>query len=65
MNEKEDTIATYIKNPLNTGQIPPKQRGACRHLLGEYDPELHAWANAVVLMTMNENIYPPAPEYAA
>ncbi len=54
----EQTITTYIRNPLEKGIIPPKQRGACRHLLGQYDPELHAWCNGVLLIETGENLYP-------
>ena len=49
---------TYIHKPLRTGQIPPKQRGACRHLLGQYDPVLHAVCNGVLMIVTGENLYP-------
>ena len=54
----ETAVNTYIKHPMETGQIPPKIRGACRHLLGQYDPELHAIVNGIIFITMNENLYP-------
>lgn len=57
MSEQE-IIHQYIKHPQETGQIPPKIRGACRHLLGQYDPELHAVVNGIVMTATGENIYP-------
>jgi hypothetical protein len=57
MSAEEQIIEQYINNPLKTGLIPPKIRGACRHLIGEYDPVLHAWCNAMVLISTGENIY--------
>jgi hypothetical protein len=54
----QQTETTYIHNPLERGVIPPKQRGACRHLLGQYDPLLHAWCNGVLLLVTGENLYP-------
>lgn len=56
INQKTET--QYIINPLQRGQIPAKQRGACRHLLGQYDPELHAWCNGVLMIVTGENLYP-------
>ncbi len=57
MSEQE-IIHKYIHRPIETGQIPPKIRGACRHLLGQYDPELHAWCNGFLLIETGENLYP-------
>jgi hypothetical protein len=58
MSKAETTIETYINRPLATGQIRPKIRGACRHLVGEYDPTLHAWCDGVWMIITGENTYP-------
>jgi hypothetical protein len=60
---KETVEETYIRRPIKNGQIAPKLRGACRHLLGQYDPEMHAICNALVMMTMNESLYSAVGTY--